>query len=77
MHDLLIILRNCAIHEPGVGRRDLRPGAIINAREDVARNLIAKGYAKHVVAPAPLFVDSTSPPERPKKKSRSNDDDLG
>lgn len=73
MHDLLMILRNCAIHEPGVGRRDLRPGAIINASEEVARTLVSKGYARHVVEPAPLFVDSTRPPDKPKKRSRSND----
>ena len=63
MHDLLMILRNCAIHENGVGRRDLRAGAIVNATPEVARKLIEKGYAKHVVKPAPLFVDSTRPPE--------------
>lgn len=76
MHDLLVILRNCAIHEPGVGRRDLRPGAIINANEAVARTLVSKGYARHVVEPAPLFVDSTRPPEKPKKKTREPHGDL-
>lgn len=75
MHDLLMILRNCAIHENGVGRRDLRAGAIVNATPEVARKLIEKGYAKHVVKPAPLFVDSTRPPEKPKKKPRDTDGD--
>jgi hypothetical protein len=76
MHDLLVILRNCAIHEPGTGRRDLRPGTIINASESVAKVLVSKGYARHVVEPAPLFVDSTRAPEKPKKKTREPDGDL-
>jgi hypothetical protein len=73
MHDILIVLRNCAIHENGVGRRDLRPGTIVNVTPDVAKILVSKGYARHVVEPAPLFVDSTRLIQTPKKKARRAD----
>jgi len=70
MHDLLIILKNCSVHEPWIGRRDLRPGAVLNADEATARRLIDAGYAMRAVEPAPLFVDSTAPPAKPTKKKK-------
>jgi len=75
MHDLLIILRNCSIQLDG-SRMDLRPGAIVNVPPSVAQNLISKGYARHAVPPAPLFVNSTDPPKKPKKASRRADGNL-
>ena len=73
MHHLLTIIRNVSVHEDFVGRRDLRPGAIYNADETTARRLIDGGYARLLVQPSPLFVDATTPPERPKKSRRRND----
>ena len=72
MHALLVVLRNCSIHEGG-RRRDLRPGTIINATEELARTLVSKGYARHVIEPAPLFVNSTDPPKKPKKEKTHGD----
>jgi hypothetical protein len=73
MHDLLIVLRNCAIHVDGVGRRDLRAGTIVNVSHEAAKTLVSKGYAKHAIEPAPLFVDSTRLNQTPKKKPRRAD----
>lgn len=79
MHELLVILRNCAVHEEWTGRRILRPGAIINADEATARRLLSGGYAMRVVEPAPLFVDASAPPRKPKKNrnQRANDGGIG
>ena len=70
MQELLIILRNCCVHEPWVGRRSLRAGAIYNADDATARRLLDGGYARRAVQPAPLFVDATTPPVKPKKKGK-------
>lgn len=70
MHELLMILKNCAVHEQWSGRRMLRPGAIINADEPTARRLVSTGYAMRVVEPAPLFVDASAPPRKPKRSSK-------
>ena len=75
MHELLMIVRNCAVHDPGCGRRVMRPGAIYNADENTARILVERGYAMRVVEPAPLFVDSTAAPGKPKKAKRRDSTD--
>ena len=67
MQDLLICLRNCAIFEPGTGRRSLRPGTVFNADEATARRLVEGKYAQRLIEPAPLFVDSTAPPKASKR----------
>lgn len=67
MQDLLICVRNCAVFVPGSGRRELRPGTVFNADERTASRLVDGGYARRLVEPAPLFVDSTSPPRTPKR----------
>jgi hypothetical protein len=67
MHELLVILQNCAVHEEWSGRRNLRPGAIYNADERTARWLLEKGFARRLVEPAPLFVDATAPRLKPKR----------
>ena len=36
MHDLLMVLRTLSVYEPGVGRRVLRVGALVNIAPDVA-----------------------------------------
>jgi len=80
MHELLVILRNCAVHEEWSGRRDLRPGTLYNADERTARWLLVKGFARRLVQPAPLFVDATAPPTKPKrgrKKEGSSDGCIG
>lgn len=77
MHELLMILRNCAVHEEWVGRRMLRPGAIYNADEPTARRLVSAGYAMRVVEPAPLFVDASAPPRKPKRTGRKRATDGG
>lgn len=67
MQDLLICLRNCAVFVPGSGRRELRPGTVFNADESTATRLEQGGYAKRLIQPAPLFVDSTAAPKAPKR----------
>lgn len=67
MQDLLICVRNCAVFVPGSGRRELRPGTVFNADERTASRLVDGGYARRLVEPAPLFVDSTLPPRTPKR----------
>jgi hypothetical protein len=74
MHELLTILRNCAIYQEFVGRRDLRPGTLVNVDETTAERLVKSGYARRLVEPAPLFVDATKPPERPKKARKRGSD---
>jgi hypothetical protein len=73
MQELLIVLRNCAVPDPSVGRRVLRPGAVVSATETVAQMLVSRGLAMRAAEPAPLFVDSTTPSVRPKKKGRRHD----
>jgi hypothetical protein len=53
----------------------MRPGAIYNADENTARMLVERGYAMRVVEPAPLFVDSTAAPGKPKKAKRRDSTD--
>ncbi|NDF13230.1 MAG: hypothetical protein EB060_10520 [Proteobacteria bacterium] len=68
MHDLLKIVRNISVFDPKSGRRDLRPGTIWNCDEKTADRLVSGGFAVRMIEPAPLFVDSTTTPERPKKR---------
>jgi hypothetical protein len=77
MHELLVILRNCAVHEEWSGRRDLRPGTIYNADERTARWLLDRGFARRLVQPAPLFVDATAPPVKPKRSTKKREPDGG
>jgi hypothetical protein len=77
MHELLVILRNCAVHEEWSGRRDLRPGTIYNADERTARWLLDRGFARRLVQPAPLFVDATAPPVKPKRITKKRETDGG
>lgn len=67
MQDLLICERNCCVFVPGSGRRELRPGTLFNADDITASRLVKDGYARRLVEPAPLFVDSTTPPKPPKR----------
>lgn len=68
MHDLLIVLRPFAVYDPGTGRRELRPGTVVNLSPDLAEKAIARGIAKRLIEQAPLFVDSERPTRKPKKK---------
>lgn len=70
MHDLLIVLRTFAIHDPRTGRRVLRPGTTVNIASELVPKLVAGGYVERVVPAAPLFRDSTDPPIRPMKRGR-------
>lgn len=74
MHDLLIVLRNFSVHDPGVGRRDLRPGTIVNLAPEIAEKAVARGYAKLLIEPAPLFADSERATEKPKKRTKKETD---
>jgi hypothetical protein len=67
VHDLLIVLRPFSVFDPGTGRRELRPGTIVNLAPDLADKAVAKGIARRLIEPAPLFVDSERPTKRPKK----------
>jgi hypothetical protein len=67
VQDLLICERNCAVFVAGSGRRDLRPGTVFNADENTAARLVAGGYARRLIEPAPLFADSTAPPKQSKR----------
>lgn len=67
MHDLLIIIRNIAVHDSERGRLSLRAGALVNIEAATAARLVAGGYARHAIPPAPLFVDSTQAQEETKK----------
>lgn len=67
MHDLLIIIRNIAVHDSERGRLSLRAGALVNIEAATAARLVAGGYARHAIPPAPLFVDSTQAREETKK----------
>lgn len=69
MHDLLIVLRPFAVYDPGTGRRDLRPGTVVNLAPDLADKAVARGVARRLVEPAPLFVDSERPTRKPKKRN--------
>lgn len=77
MHDLLMVVRNCAIYQPGVGRRNLRPGTIINLEQSVAEHLVRKGYLERVVSAAPLFAQATDPPKKPMRKRKEPKPDGG
>jgi hypothetical protein len=70
MHDLLIVLKPFSVYDPSTGRRDLRPGTRINLSSDLADRFVREGYAQRVVAAAPLFADSTDPPEKPMRKRK-------
>lgn len=70
MPDLLVILKNCSVHEEWSGRRDLRAGTIYNADERTAKWLLERRFAKRLVEPAPLFVDATAPPRKPTRSRK-------
>lgn len=70
MHDLLIVLRNCSVYQPGVGRRDLRPGTVVNLDPVLADRMVAKGYMERVVSAAPLFAQATDAPRKPMRKPK-------
>lgn len=70
MHDLLIVLRTFAIHDPRTGRRVLRPGTTVNIASELVPRLVAAGYVERVVPAAPLFRESTDPPDEPMKRGR-------
>ena len=74
MHDLLIVLRNCSVDQPGTGRRELRPGTVVNLDAELAARLVAKGYLERVVAAAPLFAQATDPPKKPMRKPKESND---
>jgi hypothetical protein len=63
MHDLLIVLRNLSIYEPGVGRRDLRPGATVNMPPEMAERFVKSGHLRRVVA-------ENREPAKPMKRRR-------
>lgn len=70
MRDLLVIRRNCAVWEPLQGRRDLRPGCIVEVEARIADRLIASGCAERLVNPAPLFEESAQLAAVPKRRQR-------
>lgn len=70
MHDLLIVLRNCSVYQPGVGRRDLRPGTVVNLDPSIAATMVAKGYMERVAPAAPLFAQATDAPRKPMRKPK-------
>jgi hypothetical protein len=67
MHDLLIVLRPFSIYDEARGRRELRPGTMVNLSSDLADRMVKQGYAQRVAAAAPLFAESTDPPRKPMK----------
>lgn len=70
MHDLLIVLRNLSIYEPGVGRRDLRPGATVNMPPEMSERFVKSGHLRRVVTAAPLFAEENREPAKPMKRRR-------
>lgn len=70
MHDLLIVVKECAIFDPIYGRRILRVGCTVNMTPEAARPYVEKGHMKVVSAAAPLFAQATDPPRKPKKKAK-------
>lgn len=72
MQDLLICERNVCVFVEGTGRRELRPGTVFNADEATAERLVSGGYARRLIKPAPLFVDSTAAPKAPKRGKKDS-----
>jgi hypothetical protein len=70
MRNLLVIRRNCAVWEALHGRRDLRPGCIVEVDERIAEKLVASGSAERLVQPAPLFEDAAQLAAVPKRRQR-------
>lgn len=70
MRDLLVIRRNCAVWEALHGRRDLRPGCIVEVDSAIAEKLVADGSAERLVKPAPLFEESAQLAAVPKRRQR-------
>lgn len=70
MRDLLVIRRNCSVWEALYGRRDLRPGCIVEVESSIAEKLIADGSAERLVRPAPLFEESAQLAAVPKRRQR-------
>ena len=70
MRELLVIRRNCAVWEALHGRRDLRPGCIVEVDERIAEKLVASGSAERLVKPAPLFEESAQLAAVPKRRQR-------
>ena len=67
MHDLLMVLRTFSVADPATGRRELRPGTIVNMESSLADWAVREKLARRLVEPAPLFVDSERPRGKPKK----------
>ena len=70
MHDLLIVLRNFCVYQQGIGRRELRPGTVINLDAHTASKLIAKGYLELVKAAPAVVEQATEPPPKPMRKQK-------
>lgn len=70
MHDLLMVLKPVSVYEPGVGRRNMRPGAIIEVDPTLADQLVRKGYCQRVQPSAPLFAQEPEAPTKPMKRRK-------
>lgn len=70
MYDLLIVLQTFSIHDSRTGRRVLRPGTTVNIASELVSKLVAAGYVERIEPAAPLFRDSTDPPEKPMRRGR-------
>lgn len=69
--DLWLVLRPFGIHDPRTGRRDLRPGTVVNLAGKETASLERRGYIRLVARAAPLFTDSPNQASAPMKKRRN------
>ena len=76
MHDLLIVIHECAVADPVYGRRVLRVGCTVNMTPEAARPYVEKGHMRLVSPAAPLFAQATDPPRKPKKKPKETPPDA-
>lgn len=74
MSDLLIVLKACS-YPVERGRVDLRVGAVVAIPQPHADRLVRLKCAIWVQPPAPLFVNSESPPQAMQRKGRTADGD--
>jgi hypothetical protein len=70
VHDLLIVIKECAIADPVYGRRILRVGCMVNMTPEAARPYVQKGHMRLLSEAAPLFAQATDPPMKPKKRAK-------
>lgn len=70
MHDLLMVLKPLSIHIDGVGRRNMRPGAIVEVDPTLADQLVRKGYCSRVQPAAPLFAQEPEQPAKPMRRRK-------